>query len=416
MFPSPSLPLLLLACTLAFSASYPNSIFGSKTETVNTSQFHKFFQNHNHTKLKLVHIDQVSSSTKLLNHSHRFLARMQRDIKRVAALTDLLSPVKSYEVENLGTDLVSGYNLGFEEYLVRVGVGSPPTYQYLAIDTGSDVIWVQCQPCNRCYKQAHPIFNPATSASYTVVLCGSPACDALLVGDRLCHAGKCGYEVNYADGSYTKWTLMLETLTFGQTRILNMAIGCGHNNQGSFNVIAGLLGLGGGRMSFVNQIPETGGAFSYCLARGDRLKSLGWLRFGLGPGEAFPVGVAWAPLLHNPRAPNFYYVGLSGLGVGGVRVPISEDIFRLTESGDGGVIIDTGTAVTRLPTLAYEALRDAFAAKSSGVPRAPSVSIFDTCFHLYGDEVQFPPISFYFSGGPVLTIASYGFLLPVDVP
>ncbi|KAK0574152.1 hypothetical protein LWI29_018976 [Acer saccharum] len=66
-----------------------------------------------------------------------------------------------------------------------------------------------------------PVFNLATStsASYTVVPCESPACDALLLNDHRCHAGKCGYEVNYADGSYTKGTLMLETLTFGQMKI-----------------------------------------------------------------------------------------------------------------------------------------------------------------------------------------------------
>ncbi|TXG56853.1 hypothetical protein EZV62_018166 [Acer yangbiense] len=415
MFPSSSLHLLLLTCTLASFASYLDSISGSKTDTANTSQFHEFFQNqnHNHTKLELVHRDQISSSTKFHNHTHRFLSRMQRDVKRVAALTRLLSPAKSYEVENLGTDLMSGYSLGFDEYLVRVGVGSPPTYQYLAIDTGSDVVWVQCQPCSRCYNQDDPVFNPTTSTSYSVVPCGSPACDALNLDDRLCHAGKCGYKLKYGDGSYTEGTLMLETLMFGQKRILNMAMGCGHNNQGSFNVIAGLLGLGGGKMSFVNQIPETGGAFSYCLADlGSR--SPGWLAFGRGLYGAFPVGVAWAPLLRNHRAPSFYYVGLSGLGVGGVRVPISEDIFRLTQSGDGGVIMDTGTAVTRLPTVAYEALRDAFIAKTSSIPRVPSVSIFDTCYHLDEDNVEFPHISFYFSAGPILNLASYGYLTQVD--
>ncbi|KAK4841663.1 hypothetical protein QYF36_008331 [Acer negundo] len=297
---------------------------------------------------------------------------------------------QSYAVENLDTDLVSGYFLGFEEYLVRVGIGSPPTFQYLAMDTGSDVIWVQCQPCNMCYKQTDPVFNPTTSVSYTVVPCGSPTCDALLVNDRHCHAGKCGYE----------------------TRILNLVMGCGHNNHGSFNVIAGLLGLGGGRMSFINQIPETGGAFSYCLPSYSSI-SLGWLTFGHGLGGVFPVGDAWAPLVHNPLAPKFYYVGLSSLGVGGVRVPISEDIFRLTESGFGGVIIDIGTAVTTLPTVAYEALRDAFTTKTSGV-RAPSVSIFDTYYHQSNDNFQFPSISFYFLGDLVHTLTSHGFLIPVD--
>ncbi|KAI9170081.1 hypothetical protein LWI28_022324 [Acer negundo] len=166
------------------------------------------------------------------------------------------------------------------------------------MDTGSDVIWVQCQLCNMCYKQAALDFNPATLASYTVDLCGSLACDALLVNDRYCHTRKCGYKVNYTyytDGSYTKGTRMLETLTFGQTRILNLAMGCEHNNQGSFNVITGLLGLEGGRMSFINQIPETKGAYSYCLPSYNGI-SLEWLTFGHGLGGAFPVDATQALL------------------------------------------------------------------------------------------------------------------------
>ena len=67
---------------------------------------------------------------------------MQMDVKRVAALTQLLSHAKSYEVENLGTNSVSGHSMGFSKYLVRVGIGSPPTYQYLAMDTSSNVILV----------------------------------------------------------------------------------------------------------------------------------------------------------------------------------------------------------------------------------------------------------------------------------
>ncbi|KAK0573501.1 hypothetical protein LWI29_009071 [Acer saccharum] len=69
--------------------------------------------------------------------------------------------------------------------------------------------------------------------------------------------------------------------------------------------------------------------------------------------------------------------------------------------------------VTTLPTVAYEALRYAFIAKTNGV-RAPSVSIFDTCYHQQSDNFQFPSISFYFLGGPILTLASHGFLIPVD--
>ncbi|KAI9188531.1 hypothetical protein LWI28_022009 [Acer negundo] len=80
------------------------------------------------------------------------------------------------------------------------------------------------------------------------------------------------------------------------------------------------------------------------------------------------------------------------LGVVGVRLPLSEDIFQLTKLGDRGVILDIGTAVTILPTLAYEALRDAFTAKTKNLPRAPGVSIFDTCYHLLPHLQDFPSL------------------------
>lgn len=216
----------------------------------------------------------------------------------------------------------------------------------------------------------------------------------------------------YGDGSYTKGTVALETLTFGRTVVRDVAIGCGHHNGGMFIGAAGLLGLGGGSMSLLGQLGgQTGGAFSYCLvSRGTG--STGSLEFGR---EILPMGAAWVPLIRNPRAPSFYYIGLSGLGVGGARVAISEDIFRLTEVGDGGVVMDTGTAVTRLPTAVYEAFRNAFIAQTASLPRAPAMSIFDTCYDLNGFvTVRVPTVSFFLMGGPILTLPARNFLIPVD--
>ncbi|KAF3457787.1 hypothetical protein FNV43_RR02446 [Rhamnella rubrinervis] len=370
-------------------------------------------------KLKLLHRDKITSrSHGPYQYHHLFKERMERDVKRVAGLIRRLRLQKtktafnggSFEVEGFGSEVVSGMNQGSGEYFVRIGVGSPPRSQYMVIDSGSDIVWVQCQPCNQCYHQSDPVFDPADSASYTGVSCSSVVCDRL--ENAGCHAGRCRYEVSYGDGSYTKGTLALETLTFGRAVIRNVAIGCGHMNQGMFVGAAGLLGLGSGSMSFLGQLGgQTGGAFSYCLvSRGT--DSSGSLEFGRG---AMPVGAAWVSLIRNPQAPSFYYIGLVGLGVGGIRVPISETIFRLTELGYGGVVMDTGTAVTRLPTLAYEAFRDTFLQQTANLPRAPQVSIFDTCYNLNGFmSVRVPTISFYFSGGPILTLPANNFLIPVD--
>ncbi|KAK3007517.1 hypothetical protein RJ639_014841 [Escallonia herrerae] len=374
-------------------------------------------------KLKLVHRDKITS-THFSDHRRRFEAHMKRDAKRVANLLHRLTGSGGgggaaatstadgvgYEVEDFGSDVVSGMDQGSGEYFVRIGVGSPPRSQYMVIDSGSDIVWVQCQPCNQCYRQTDPVFDPASSASFTGVSCGSSACDRL--ENAGCHSGRCGYEVSYGDGSYTKGTMALETLTFGHTAIRNVAIGCGHKNRGMFVGAAGLLGIGGGSMSLVGQLDgQTGSAFSYCLvSRGT--ESSGSLEFGRG---ALPVGAAWVPLVRNPRARSFYYIGLLGVGIGGMRVPISEDVFKLTQLGDGGVVMDTGTAVTRFPTAAYEAFRDAFVAETASLPRANGVSIFDTCYDLNEFvSVRVPTVSFYFLSGPILTLPARNFLIPVD--
>ncbi|KAK7310330.1 hypothetical protein RJT34_07780 [Clitoria ternatea] len=365
-------------------------------------------------KVKLFHRDKISSNAAAKDHQTRFNARIQRDLKRVASLLHCLNHNRSYSEPEaaFGSDVVSGTEEGSGEYMVRIGVGSPPVYQYMVIDSGSDVVWVQCEPCDKCYNQSDPIFNPTHSASYTGVSCSSSVCDQLDTAGWGCHEGRCRYEVSYGDGSYTKGTLALETLTLGRTVIRKTAIGCGHWNQGMFVGAAGLLGLGAGPMSFVGQLGgQTGEAFGYCLlTRGTGTS--GSLQFGR---QAMPLGAAWVPLVRNPFFPSFYYVALSGLGVGGLRLNITEDFFRLSDLGEGGVVMDTGTAVTRLPTLAYEVFRDAFVDQTTNLPRASGVSIFDTCYDLNGFvTVRVPTVSFYFSGGQILTLPARNFLIPAD--
>ncbi|KAK7407812.1 hypothetical protein VNO78_09917 [Psophocarpus tetragonolobus] len=359
-------------------------------------------------KVEVFHRDKVDQN-KGRDHGSRFKARMKRDVKRVVSLVRRVNADRNTEAEeeaSFGSDVEEGSG----EYFVRVGIGSPVTYQYMVIDSGSDVVWVQCEPCHQCYNQSDPIFNPAHSASFAGVPCSSAVCGQL--DDAGCHDGTCRYEVSYGDGSSTRGTLALETLTLGRAIIRNTAIGCGNINQGMFVGAAGLLGLGAGPISFVGQLgAQTGGAFAYCLlSRGTA--SSGSLQFGRA---AMPVGAAWVPLIPNPFFPSFYYVALSGLGVGGSRLNISEELFRVTELGDGGAVMDTGTAVTRLPTAAYGALRDAFVAQTTNLPRAPPVSIFDTCYDLDGFvTVRVPTVSFYFSGGQILTLPARNFLIPAD--
>ncbi|CAI0387417.1 unnamed protein product [Linum tenue] len=64
-------------------------------------------------------------------------------------------------------------------YLVHVSLGTPAFPIVAIADTGSDVIWTQCQPCADCYTQTAPMFDPKSSTTYREISCSSETCTSL---------------------------------------------------------------------------------------------------------------------------------------------------------------------------------------------------------------------------------------------
>ncbi|KAJ8449613.1 hypothetical protein Cgig2_005635 [Carnegiea gigantea] len=216
--------------------------------------------------------------------------------------------------------------------------------------------------------------------------------------------------VSYGDGSYTVGNLVTETVSFGTSgSVPKVAIGCGHDNEGLFVGSAGLLGLGGGPLSMPSQIKAT--SFSYCLVDRDSRKS-STLEFNSAKPESNSVT---APILRNSKLNTFYYVGLTGFSVGGRAVSIPPGTFAVDEIGAGGVIVDSGTAVTRLPSQAYTSLRDAFTRLTRHLKAAESFAIFDTCYDFSSlSSVQVPTVAMNFAGGQKLELPAKNYLIPVD--
>uniref|UniRef100_A0ACD5TR95 Uncharacterized protein n=1 Tax=Avena sativa TaxID=4498 RepID=A0ACD5TR95_AVESA len=356
------------------------------------------------------------------------LARLRRDSARAAAVSaraalaadglkssDLLpsstDPLFAASAADIQGPVVSGVGQGSGEYFSRVGVGRPARQLYMVLDTGSDVTWLQCQPCADCYAQSDPVYDPSLSASYAAVGCDSPRCRDLDAAACRNATGACLYEVAYGDGSYTVGDFATETLTLGDSApVSDVAIGCGHDNEGLFVGAAGLLALGGGPLSFPSQISAT--QFSYCLVDRDS-PSASTLHFGSDDQSA--AAVVTAPLVRSPRTNTFYYVALTGISVGGQTLAIPPTAFAMDDAGSGGVIVDSGTAVTRLQSAAYSALRDAFVQGTQSLPRASGVSLFDTCYDLSGrTSVQVPAVSLRFEGGGELKLPAKNYLIPVD--
>ncbi|KAL8167239.1 LOW QUALITY PROTEIN: hypothetical protein V2J09_008738 [Rumex salicifolius] len=346
-------------------------------------------------------------------------SRLERDSLRVKSLqtrldlavngirkSDLKPLSANLEAEALEGPVVSGTSQGSGEYFSRVGIGRPAKQAYVVLDTGSDVSWIQCQPCADCYQQTDPIFDPAASSSYSSVNCESPQCDALDVSE--CHSDRCLYEVSYGDGSYTVGDFATETISLGEASVDNVAIGCGHNNEGLFVGAAGLLGLGGGKLSFPAQINAK--SFSYCLVDRDS-NSASTVEFNSPPA---PDAVT-VPLLHNRQLDTFYYLQITGISVGGDILSLPPDTFMVDETGNGGVIIDSGTAITRLQTEVYDALRDAFAKGTDHLPSAEGVALFDTCYDLSSmSSVEVPSVALHFPALKAVSLPAKNYMIPVD--
>ncbi|GFQ06874.1 protein aspartic protease in guard cell 1 [Phtheirospermum japonicum] len=258
----------------------------------------------------------------------------------------------------------------------------------MALDTGSDVVWLQCTPCVSCYTQSGPIFNPTSSSSFRPVPCGSNLCQQLI--DPGCDAQeRCTYYVPYDDGSFTNGDLSTETFTFVGTTVSNVSLGCGHDNEGLFNGSAG-------------------GIFSYCLVdRNSSSKSS--ILFG---ESAVPPNAVFTPLLRD----TLYYVTLTGISVGGHLVPgVNSSVFE-SQGADGGVIIDSGTTITRLAEPAYDALRDAFQAEVTGLNHTSGVLTFDTCYEPpgAGANVTVPTVTLHFDGGADMRLPAENYLVRAD--
>jgi len=383
----------------------------------------------NSIALQVVHRDSMGSGNKG-SVKEILEKRLKRDAARVDSINARvqiavigvskaeMKPLNSssfdlrFDAKDFSSSIISGLAQGSGEYFTRLGVGTPPRYTYMVLDTGSDLMWIQCLPCSKCYNQVDPYFNPAASSTFRKVPCATPLCKKLDVSG--CRSGRyCEYQVSYGDGSFTVGDFSTETLTFRGQVVRRVALGCGHDNEGLFVGAAGLLGLGRGALSFPSQTgAQFSKRFSYCLVDRSSTGTASSLIFG---SSAIPRSAFFTPLLSNPKLNTFYYVELLSISVGGRRLTsIPASVFQMDATGNGGVIIDSGTSVTRLVQSAYNTMRDAFMAGTGHLKSAGSFSLFDTCFDLSGlKTVKVPTVVFHFRGADV-SLPANNYLILVD--
>lgn len=353
-------------------------------------------------------------------------SKLSNNLISSSMLTDL--PAKQWGNPSSGT------------YVVKIGIGTPKQDMSLMFDTGSDLTWVQCKPCDvYCYTQKEPIFNPSSSSSYHNVSCSSPVCSltkpgsfswfCICVGSvpvmfnqvlisyliftcpldlvGVCSASTCGYNANYADNSNSRGFIAKEKFTLTDSDVFDdVNFGCGENNTGDYyDGVAGLLGLGPGELSFPSQTAKTyNNIFSYCLPSSSSYTG-GHLTFG---SAGISKSVKFTPI-SSLQNKSFYGLNIVGITVCDKQLEIPPTVFSTP-----GAIIDSGTVITRLPPKAYAALKSAFMEKMLNYAITPSGdSELDTCYDFTGLEtVTIPKIAFSFSGGTVVELDPKGILYP----
>ncbi|XP_050385492.1 aspartic proteinase CDR1-like [Argentina anserina] len=217
----------------------------------------------------------------------------------------------------------------------------------------------------------------------------------------------CVYSYRYGDRSFTRGSLAQETFTFGSANgrpvsLPKIIFGCGHENGGTFDESgSGLIGLGGGPLSFISQL--NGGKFSYCLVPTSARSSVS-SKISFGTDGIVSGNGAVSTSLVSKQPDTFYYLTLEAISVGKKRLSYksSQSSNKGVAANKGNIIIDSGTTLTLLPPGFYDdvvsALKEAINAEHVSDPNG----VLSLCFRSKSDhDIDVPVITLHFSGADV---------------
>ncbi|CAM6121965.1 unnamed protein product [Calypogeia fissa] len=314
------------------------------------------------------------------------------------------------------------YDIGL--YYTEIGLGTPSGQYYVQVDTGSDLLWVNCQPCVDCPTNSNlPIklrlYNPTSSTTASNSSCSSSACDeSAFIGGGTCIDNSCYYSFQYGDGSTAMGYLVQDVMTFDTGFVSNntmsqasadLILGCGFNQTGisltsSSEATDGIMGFGRSSLSVISQLSNAGittNMFAHCL-QGDT-----------GEGGTFVIGDVNEPgIVYTGLVADLshYNVVLQGMSLGGTPLDIPSSAFDAT-GADTGTIFDSGTTLALLVDEAYNVFEPQLI---SMVP--PSRYIAKSpCFQVQNNNLSiFPNLTLNFKGASMeLGPTNYLFLQSV---
>eukprot|EP01018_Ginkgo_biloba_P035104 Gb_09898 [translate_table: standard] len=309
-------------------------------------------------------------------------------------------------------------------YYAQLGLGVPSKNYYVQVDTGSDILWVNCVPCRRCPKSSGlgvrlTLYNPDESSTGSAISCDNQFCDlaSQVQGTQECkYSQPCAYGVEYGDGSSTSGYYVQDTLQYNQvtgnfkTRPANATVifGCGAQQTGELEstdqALDGILGFGQSNTSILSQLAFQGKVrkmFAHCL---DGEKGGGILAIG----HVVQTNLKMTPLVQNQP---HYNVNMTKMDVGGIQLEVDSTVF---ETGDKkGTIIDSGTTLAYISEPAFKPLINAIMSAKPDLQYAMQDGTY--CF-VYDGSVDdaFPDVTLYFEGDLTMNVYPHDYLLSSD--
>ncbi|KAK3034146.1 hypothetical protein RJ639_033489, partial [Escallonia herrerae] len=309
-------------------------------------------------------------------------------------------------------------------YFTKIGIGTPSKEYHVQVDTGSDILWVNCAGCDRCPKKSDlgiklALYDVKGSSTGKPVTCEQDFCtSAFNAPSSDCKVGMlCEYSVTYGDGSSTAGYFVRDYVHLDsvngdlKTTPMNgsVAFGCGAKQSGelgtSSEAVDGILGFGQANSSMISQLASSRKVkkmFSHCLD-------------GTNGGGIFAIGqvvqpkVQSTPLVQNEA---HYNVVMKAIEVGGEVLQLETDIF---DTGSRrGTIIDSGTTLAYLPDEVYNPLLVKVMARQPNLKTRTVENEF-RCFAYSGNvDDGFPVVTFHFEGSVSLAVYPHDYLFQVN--